>query len=422
MSCFATCLPEFDPDLDAGATASAELDACGGQGRPCCAAPNEPCQGVLLCSPETQLCVRQPVLLCSDDAECRAGEVCCSAGLVGTCEAVAREDCAALDLLASTPVLDGDPIELRQLDPEVESDRCLIDRGCVGGAGVRRLLRVATTVTNVGGADLLLGSPDDTLAPTVTTCGGEPRFAAFLRYELVDASSTQATRDVPASCSTSSSQLALPFDCDFQGLWSGFSQVYAPATFGEPSDDCRWLDITDVLPGDYTLRVTVNPDGQLPEANRGNNTPSELPITVPAFGPPSSPCPQPANPLLGSGSRRECGWVRADAANDAPGTPCVPGEEVLFDCSSDDPEFICGDYRACDGAESCPYKASLQTTSAACYYYVSGNASLYCPASGSYSLWLPGDSTDHFTCVPLPVDSEPIFEPEGAPDAGLFSP
>lgn len=410
----ATCLPEFDPDLESGASASTELDSCGSQGRPCCVAPNQPCQGALLCS-QDQLCVRQPVLLCDDDTECRDGEVCCPAGLVGTCEAVAREACPVLDLAATSAVLDTDPIEVRVFDPEVEGDRCLIDRGCVGGPGRRRLLRFSTTVANVGEADLLLGSPMDSVAPTINTCAGEPRFAAFVRYELVDSTGAVARQDVPAACTPGTSQLALPFDCDFQGLWRDFSQLYGPTSiFDAGQDDCRWLDITDVLPGDYTLRVTVNPDATLRESNLGNNTPLELPLTVPAFGPATAPCPELPNPLLGDGANRECGWARTGAAPDAPAVQCSPGEFLSLTCSSSDPAIFCSDYRVCDGADICSFQAAVES-GLACF--TSGSANLFpsCPLTGQYSVWVPGDDQQGVECTP---DFFPIEPPVELPDAG----
>src|SRR5690606_34067834 len=209
----------------------------------------------------------------------------------------------------------------------------------------------STAVSNVGDADLLLGSPETTLAPTITTCSGEPRFAAFLRYELVDSTGPQARRDVPASCSApASGRFVAPFDCEFQGLWSGFSQSYDPSASVEGgAGDCRWLDITDVLPGEYTLRVTVNPDGLLPEQNLGNNTPTELPIIIPAFDDPAAPCPEPANPLLGSFAARECGWERAAFQSEELTTSCTPGEYVPLTCTSDNTDFVCGIYRVCSG-------------------------------------------------------------------------
>ena len=417
LLCLAACLPEFDPDLGSGSGASSELDGCGSQGRACCVAPLEPCQRDLLCSPETQRCTRRPVLSCDDDSDCAPGDVCCETGLIGTCEAVAKEACPTLDLAVDTPALDADPIETRFIDPELDADRCLIERGCVGGAGVRRLLRVTTTVNNVGDADLLLGSPDETTAPTTTTCSGEPRFAAFLRYELVDSTGPQAQTDVPASCDApTTSPLALPFDCDFQGLWRGFSQIYAPGEAGVgPGDGCPWLDITGLLPGDYTLRVTVNPDGVLPERNRGNNTPVELPVTIPAFDSPSAPCPEPPNPLLGSYAERECGWARASFQAETRVTACTPTEDVLLTCTGNDPELLCGDFRACDGPDICSYEASSSASDGSCYFYGEANASLICPATGQYSLWVPSDASDGFSCKPYFFELEP---PTLVPDAG----
>lgn len=414
--CFAACLPEFDPDLGAGVLGAADLPLCGVQGGPCCSAPADPCEANLLCDAATQLCTRRPVLFCSTDEECRADEVCCAAGLVGTCETVASGSCPAVDLVVATPELGARAVEWRTIDPLNDGDRCLLERGCVGGPGLRRLLGVSTIVNNVGAADLLLGSPGDTSASTITTCGGELRFASFLRFELLAPTGPQVEQDVPATCAAASSgQFVAPFDCDFQGLWSGFAQPYES---GLERDDCRWLDITDVLPGDYTLRVTVNPDRVLPEQNLENNTPAELPISIPAFRDAASPCPDVPNPLLGLFAERECGWVRAPFQADGQATPCTPGSLIQLSCTSDNEEYICGDFRLCAGSEICSYDESVQADAYGCYPFGEPNAFPACPDSGRYSLWLPSDAPDAFTCQPYVDDFFPAPPPQ-APDAGM---
>lgn len=35
--------------------------------------------------------------------------------------------------------------------------------------------------------------------------------------------------------------------------------------------DCQWIDITDVPPGDYQLRLAVNPDQKVSELSYDNN-------------------------------------------------------------------------------------------------------------------------------------------------------
>jgi len=47
------------------------------------------------------------------------------------------------------------------------------------------------------------------------------------------------------------------------------------------SCDCQWLDITDVAPGAYSLRVTINPDRVLTESNYDNNE-TTVPVTIPS--------------------------------------------------------------------------------------------------------------------------------------------
>ncbi|MCA9697946.1 MAG: hypothetical protein KC431_10515, partial [Myxococcales bacterium] len=42
------------------------------------------------------------------------------------------------------------------------------------------------------------------------------------------------------------------YTCYNQGLSLGWSDTYGAAL------DCQWIDVTDVAPGDYTLRMEVN--------------------------------------------------------------------------------------------------------------------------------------------------------------------
>ncbi len=67
------------------------------------------------------------------------------------------------------------------------------------------------------------------------------------------------------------------FDCFFQGITAGCADVYTP---GVP---CQYIDLTDTsLPrGVYSLRVTLDPDNQISEANEGNNS-AEVPVVIPS--------------------------------------------------------------------------------------------------------------------------------------------
>jgi len=138
-------------------------------------------------------------------------------------------------------------------------DACEIAEGCVGGPGVRRLLRFATSVANFGGAPAII--PDSDTAPELyhfNECEGVFELDNFSQYELIDrhGSRIAAARkqsvflvDIAPNCiNAGPATLALPG----QRLSPGWGDVYVADT------PCNWLDATDVPDGRYTLRVSID--------------------------------------------------------------------------------------------------------------------------------------------------------------------
>jgi lysyl oxidase len=159
------------------------------------------------------------------------------------------------------------------------SGDCAIAEGCVGGTGRRKLLRFDVATPNVGDADLVLGDPAENSAFEFSECHQHFHLDGYARYELVDdRGATIVTGRKQAFCLRDSSAYdpnAGPetYTCDYQGISAGWQDVYGRQL------DCQWLDVTDVRPGHYRLRVTINPDGSLTESDYDNNT-ATVPVTI----------------------------------------------------------------------------------------------------------------------------------------------
>jgi hypothetical protein len=284
-------------------------------------------------------------------------------------------------------------------------------------------------VSNVGAADLLLGDPARTPGFTTSSCDGQAYLESFVRYQLFDANGTlRAESRVPALCQPppTESDFSAPFSCEFLGLWSGYSQTYsAEILIPELSGmgvlyyrerACQWLDVTDLPPGDYVLRTTVDPEGVLQERNLANNTPPDLTVVIPALGDPTVSCGTPPNPLFGVDYNRECGWELAGFMREQEYATCTPGELVAFACGD------CGSYRVCAGESACSYFDSL-------YYgqgcfdsaFLPGPNTFLCPESGRYTTWILRSEIDSaFDCalVSTPssnMDEAPLDEAELVP-------
>ena len=151
---------------------------------------------------------------------------------------------------------------------------CEVVESCVGAAGRRTLLRFSTVSANLGSADLFVGAPpaagDSNALFVWSPCHKHHHVRDYASYELVDATGVVATARKQAFCLEDDLPVqpgAQPtgYSCLRQGISRGWADVYT-------SDlPCQWIDVTDVPPGSYTLRLVVNPLHTLPESDYDNN-------------------------------------------------------------------------------------------------------------------------------------------------------
>ncbi len=288
-------------------------DGCGGSCGDC--PSGEACGPDYQCRPDPCVasCTNQDgsPRTCGDDGclgscgSCGAGELCVP--VTGTCEAFAACDhvnptcaggCPARSFCGSDcechsidePMPDL-VINKERLADEILFDRidvrpssCTLVEQCVGGPGDRRLLRFSVEAINQGQAALTVPPPEE--RPDLfqfSTCHGHYHYSGFALYELLDdAGNVVVPGRKHAYCMEDSIQVAQGpevscsklYDCYNQGIQAGWSDLYGNAL------DCQWIDITDVPPGDYRLRVSLNPTREFHEMTFGNNT-ATVPVTIP---------------------------------------------------------------------------------------------------------------------------------------------
>jgi hypothetical protein len=159
--------------------------------------------------------------------------------------------------------------------------------------GVDLLRFSATTANHIDAGDLVIGDPmcpDCDLHPD-EPCGnpdfhcspadghGHAHFTEYARYELLDgAMQVVRTGGKFGFCLEDTScegDIEPFFDCDNQGLTAGCEDLYS--TFL----GCQYIDVTGLADGEYTLRVTADPNGRIDELDESNNSST---YTVPIAG------------------------------------------------------------------------------------------------------------------------------------------
>jgi hypothetical protein len=178
--------------------------------------------------------------------------------------------------------VEGAMREYRVVPTRIPADHCAVQEQCVSGIGMRNLLRFTTSTVNRGRGDLMLprlpepGMRDDTY--DWSDCHKHHHLKGYVRYELVGRDGVVLTGRKQAFCIADMRQIdagrpRARYSCTEQGLQPGWADTYGDDV------DCQWLDVTDVASGAYTLRVTVNPEGVLPDSDLTNNV-FTLPVSI----------------------------------------------------------------------------------------------------------------------------------------------
>ncbi|MEQ1501369.1 MAG: lysyl oxidase family protein [Myxococcota bacterium] len=214
---------------------------------------------------------------CADDLQGTNG-TCCPLGSKWSTDASA---CLLADVYVEPRrMATSIDIETRTFAP----DSCEMVEGCINAPGERRLLRFDTTTPNIGEGDLYLGRPEEVDDVFVySECHDHYHLETYAQYEVLDGlGGVVAPGHKQAFCLMDFEPWADgvqwsdgQYHCGFQGISTGFADTY------DSYLDCQFVDITDVPPGDYRLRVTVNYAHLLAESDYSNNV-TEIPVHIPA--------------------------------------------------------------------------------------------------------------------------------------------
>jgi hypothetical protein len=190
----------------------------------------------------------------------------CAGGTTGV-EPSDPDSCLQLpDFVPSESYLHS-TLEIEEVD--VGQDSCMIEEGCVGGTGLRKVLRFGTQVGNIGTSDFYLGSPPaegfhwdachDHYRLLDPITGSEVTVGHKNGWCLMDSGIFDA--DLAAAAGNDCNR----YDCGDQGIGLGCQDTYGANL------NCQWIDITDVPDGTYQVEVTVNPDFDIEELDLTNN-------------------------------------------------------------------------------------------------------------------------------------------------------
>lgn len=273
------------------------------------------------------------------------------------------------------------------------ADTCEVRERCVAASGRRLTLHFTVSTSNLGTSDLVLGDPRTLSGFTYSDCHRHFHRDGYTSYELLDVSgakvivASKRSFCLMDSAPVRSFPLAGPtggYTCEFQGIARGWSDSY------DNGFDCQFMDVTDLPPGSYRLRVTVNPDRQFAELSYENNT-AEVTVNIPG---PNSDVRDACSGRV-YGPERECGWQVGLSRSCTPGTTVVVGcgEECGLGKREGNPMI-----RVCSGGGACP-APGLGINDDCALAKAGASVTFTCPPEGSFTAMTgPAFSSENATC------------------------
>jgi len=168
-------------------------------------------------------------------------------------------------------------------------NHCALVEGCILNSGRRRLLRFSVQSTNVGFGDIRMPLP--ATRPDIfqySPCHEHYHASGFADYQLLRDGKLVERGHKQAYCleDTSRHEAIIGPDvkcegvstCSEPGISRGYSDYYGQDL------DCSFIDVTDLEPGLYHLRVEINPFRNILESNYENNV-AMVPIELKPYDP-----------------------------------------------------------------------------------------------------------------------------------------
>jgi hypothetical protein len=360
---------------DGGAASAPGNIAMGGR----CNAPGGPggCQAGLLCC---QPCCEGRPAVCSSPVQNAAG--------------VGVGQCPLPDLAINIEALET---RIGSAPMTFAANSCEARETCVAQPGTRNTLHFEVQTPNIGTADLILGAPAGKPGFEFAACHEHYHFNNYALYQLLDGEGNEVLKGLKrAFCLMDTDRnpaypLQSPanarYNCGRQGIQRGWADTYWNGL------ECQYIDVTDVPPGRYKLRVTINPNRFFPELSFDNNM-AEVDVDIK----PMVTSPVEACDGLVFGEQRECGWTRAMSGT------CTPGRAMTASCGAE-----CGGgtrtgdpmLRVCPGNEPCKFSGNNSNDDCSNQNNARGaRVRFNCPASGQFTvLTAPSSTRQQSTCV-----------------------
>lgn len=185
---------------------------------------------------------------CTDPAACNYDPFATISS--GTCYYYPDANCGAPDL-----VIDQVVFENSLMIDQLSAQNCWVQDNCLSGYGTRTIIRFSTMVQNTGTSDFFIGNPASQSTQFDTSaCDQLPYYENFVRHALYKSSGQQVPLGIKKAYCIADISGCGSYDCNAMGISQGCADL------SNAGLDCQWVDITDIVPGDYYLVLQVNPN------------------------------------------------------------------------------------------------------------------------------------------------------------------